>query len=82
MVFDLRRLPPSKEQRIFRLLDLGTPKMRIARDVQVSRQTVIRLATEPRLSAHLTRCPTCGGKVYLPCHACEVAAHPRFASSP
>ncbi len=70
-------LSPQKLERIVSLLAAGElTRAAIARDVEVCPETVTRirreLAQPPRVD--IGRCPTCGGKVLLPCLKCSVAA--------
>lgn len=78
----------AKVKEIERLLAVGTLSQRhIAKTLGVSRATVSAIArgTRPdyearmraRAEAHepvgpIERCPTCGGRVYMPCRLCRV----------
>ena len=83
-------LSPAIVHEIRRLLALQTSRRRIARQLGVGRTTVSAIATGRRLElsareppvplefdgpvGRIARCPTCGGRVYLPCRLCRVRA--------
>lgn len=78
------KIAPAILEEIRRLLAQRRLSQRdIARLMRVSRSTVAAIArgkrprpeapvVEKRPSGPPQRCPTCGGKVYMPCHLCRI----------
>jgi len=78
-------IPQHKVDEVRRLLAAGVSQRKTAKSVGVSRGTVVAIAQGRRRDAFesatddgcqqasaASRCPGCGGMVYLPCRLCHV----------